>query len=175
MHQPTFVRAEFEQRKRKTRRELFLERIEGLVPRPELEARIEPYYPRAGRGQWPYPLATMLRIHLVQLCYNQSDPAMEDPLYEAESVRRFCGLTLTEPISDETTILNFRHLLEGHELGTALFETINAHLANQGLWLREGTIVDATIMRRPPQRSTVGVHGNRRWTRRRRGTSGASG
>ena len=149
MHQPTFASAEFEQKKRKTRREVFLERIDGLVPWAELEARIEPHYPKAGRGRRPYPLATMLRIHLVQLCYNQSDPAMEDLLYEAESVRRFCALSLTEPIPDETTILNFRHLLERHELGTALFETINAHLGKQGLRLREGTIVDATIIAAP--------------------------
>ena len=91
----------------------------------------------------------MLRIHCVQLCYNLSDPAMEDLLYEAESVRRFCGLTLSEAIPDESTILHFRHLLERHDLGTALFETINAHLARRGLRLREGTIVDATIIEAP--------------------------
>ena len=126
MHQPTFATVEFEQKKRKTRRERFLERLESLVPWEELEARIEPHYPRAGRGRRPYPLAVMLRIHCVQLCYNLSDPAMEDLLYEAESVRRFCGLTLSEAIPDESTILHFRHLLERHDLGTALFETINA-------------------------------------------------
>ncbi len=112
MHQPTFASVEFEQKKRKTRRELFLERIDGLVPWDELEGRIEPHYPRAGRGRRPYPLAVMLRSHCVQLCYNLSDSAMEDLLYEAESVRRFCGLTLTEAIPDESTILHFRHLLE---------------------------------------------------------------
>ena len=98
MRQPTFASVEFEQKKRKTRRELFLERIDGLVPWDELEGRIEPYYPKAGRGRRPYPLTVMLRIHCVQLCYNLSDPAMEALLYEAESVRRFCGLTLTEAI-----------------------------------------------------------------------------
>ena len=87
MHQPTFASVEFEQKKRKTRRELFLERIDGLVPWDELEGRIEPHYPKAGRGRRPYPLAVMLRIHCVQLCYNLSGPAMEDLLYEAESVR----------------------------------------------------------------------------------------
>ena len=74
MHQPTFASVEFEQKKRKTRRELFLERIDGLVPWDELEARIERHYPKAGRGRRPYPLAVMLRIHCVQLCYNLSDP-----------------------------------------------------------------------------------------------------
>ena len=149
MHQPTFASVEFEQKKRKTRRELFLERLDALVPWEELEARIEPHYPRVGRGRRPYPLAVMLRSHCVQLCYNLSDPAMEDLLYEAESVRRFCGLTLTEAIPDESTILHFRHLLERHDLGTKLFETINAHLARRGLRLREGTIVDASIIEAP--------------------------
>ena len=149
MHQPTFASVEFEQKKRKMRRELFLERIDGLVPWDELEGRIERHYPKAGRGRRPYPLAVMLRIHCVQLCYNLSDPAMEDLLYEAESVRRFCGLTLTEAIPDETTILHFRHLLERHDLGAKLFETINAHLAKRGLRLREGTIVDTSIIEAP--------------------------
>ena len=149
MYQPTFASVEFEQKKRKTRRERFLERLDALMPWAELEARIEPHYPKAGRGRRPYPLAVMLRIHVVQLCYNLSDPAMEDLLYEAESARRFCGLTLSEPIPDESTILHFRHLLERHELGTALFAAINAHLARRGLRLREGTIVDATIIEAP--------------------------
>ena len=149
MHQPTFATVEYEQKKRKTRREVFLDRLDGLLPWDELTARIAPYYPRVGRGRRPYPLAAMLRIHCVQLCYNLSDPAMEDLLYEAESVRRFCGLTLREALPDETTILHFRHRLERHALGTALFETINAHLARRGLRLRAGTIVDATIIAAP--------------------------
>ena len=87
----------------------------------------------------------MLRIHCVQLFYNLSDPGMEDMLYEVESVRRFVGLRLSGlevdgPLPDETTILNFRHLLEEHELGQGLFEEINRHLESQGLRLREGTI-----------------------------------
>ena len=91
----------------------------------------------------------MLRIHCVQLFYNLSDPGMEDLLYEAESVRRFVGLNLTEALPDETTILNFRHLLERHQLGQGLLEEINAHLESQGLRLREGTIVDASIIEAP--------------------------
>ena len=91
----------------------------------------------------------MLRIHCVQLFYNLSDPGMEDILYEVESVRRFVGLRLSGPLPDETTILNFRHLLEDHELGQSLFEEINRHLESQGLRLREGTIVDASIIEAP--------------------------
>ena len=91
----------------------------------------------------------MLRVHCVQLFYNLSDPGMEDLLYEAESVRQFVGLSLAEALPDETTILNFRHLLERHELGEGLLEEINAHLESQGLRLKEGTIVDASIIEAP--------------------------
>ena len=149
MLEPTFGSLEFAHKKRKTRRERFLERIDALVPWAALEARVDPVYPKPGRGRRPYPLAVMLRIHCVQLCYNLSDPAMEDLLYEAESVRRFCRLTLSGPIPDESTILHFRHLLERHQLGAALFETINAHLAGRGLRLQAGTIVDASIIAAP--------------------------
>ena len=91
----------------------------------------------------------MLRVHCVQLFYNLSDPGMEDLLYEADSVRRFVGLRLSGPLPDETTILNFRHLLEERQLGEGLMEEINRHLATQGLRLREGTIVDASIIEAP--------------------------
>ena len=149
MGQPTFSELEFQGKKRKTRRELFLERMDGLIPWQRLEERIRPVYPKADKGRQPYPLAVMLRIHCVQLFYNLSDPGMEDLLYEAESVRRFVGLNLSEALPDETTILNFRHLLERHSLGEGLLQEINAHLESQGLRLREGTIVDASIIEAP--------------------------
>ena len=104
----------------------------------------------------------MLRIHWVQLFYNLSDPGMEDMLYEVESVRRFVGLRLSGPLPDETTILNFRHLLEEHALGQSLCapgEEINRHLESQGLRLREGTIVDASIIEAPS--STKNLAGDR--------------
>ena len=149
MDQVTFSDLEYENKKRKTRREKFLERMDALVPWKKLEKRIRRYYPKPGRGRRPYPLSVMLRIHCVQLFYNLSDPAMEDMLYEIESVRRFVGLKLSGPIPDETTILNFRHLLEKYNLGAKLFEAINQHLADHELMLREGTIVDASIVSAP--------------------------
>ena len=139
--------AELDLKKRRTRRELFLEKMDKLVPWERLERR-EPFYAKA-RGRRPYPLWVMLRVHCVQLFYNLSDPGMEDLLYEVESVRRFVGLRLTEALPDETTILNFRHLLEKHGLGEGLFEEINAHLASRGHRLRTGTIVDASIIDAP--------------------------
>ncbi len=149
MDQTTFADLDYQNKKRKTRRELFLERMDGLIPWERLEECIRPVYPKAGKGRRPYPLPVMLRIHCVQLCYNLSDPGMEDLLYESESVRRFAGLRLSDALPDETTILNFRHLLEEHSLGQGLLEEINAHLESQGLKLREGTIVDATIIEAP--------------------------
>ena len=150
MDHPTFADLEYGQKKRRTRREEFLEKLERLVPWQRLEERIRPHYFRGERGRRPYALAVMLRVHVVQLCYNLSDPAMEDLLYEAESVRRFIGLRLTDALPDESTILHFRHLLERHQLGQGLFAEIKDHLEEQGVRLREGTIVDATIIEAPP-------------------------
>jgi len=149
VEQKTFSELEYDNKKRKTRREIFLERMDGLIPWKRLEKRIRRHYPKAGKGRHPYPLSVMLRIHCVQLFYNLSDPAMEDMLYEIEAVRRFVGVRLSGPIPDETTILNFRHLLEEHALGKKLFKEINAHLDDQGLILKEGSIVDASIIAAP--------------------------
>ncbi len=143
------VELEHDMKTRRTRREVFLEKMDGLVPWERLEARIEPFYPKAGRGRRPYPLSVMLRVHCVQLFYNLSDPGMEDLLYEVESVRRFVGLRLSGALPDETTVLHFRHLLETHGLGETLFEEINAHLASLGHRLSKGTIVDASLIAAP--------------------------
>ena len=115
MNQPIFSELEYQDKKRKTRREVFLERMDGLIPWQLLEERIHPCYPKAGRGRHPYLLPVMLRVHYVQLFYNLSDPGMEDLLYESDPVRQFVGLKLSGPLPDETTILNFRHLLERHQ------------------------------------------------------------
>ena len=106
MDQPTFGDLEYQWKKRKTRRELFLERMDGLIPWQLLEDRIRPFYPKAGRGRQPYPLSVILRTHCVQLFYNLRDPGMEGLHYESEPVRRFVGLRLSGPLPDEKTILN---------------------------------------------------------------------
>lgn len=150
MSQLTFAELEFEHKKRKTRREIFLEKLDSLLPWEKMQAQIARYYAKAGSqgGRPPYPLSTMLRVHIMQLVYNLSDPAMEDALYEIESMRRFASLHL-DRIPDESTILGFRHLLERHGLGKKLFGQINKHLQHHGLMLREGSIVDATIIAAP--------------------------
>ena len=150
MSQLTFAELEFEHKKRKTRREIFLEKLDSLLSWEKMQAQIARYYAKAGSqgGRPPYPLSTMLRVHIMQLVYNLSDPAMEDALYEIESMRRFASLHL-DRIPDESTILGFRHLLERHGLGKKLFGQINKHLQHHGLMLREGSIVDATIIAAP--------------------------
>jgi len=149
MDQLTFSEAEFHHKKRKTRREKFLDQMDELIPWKRLEKKIARHYPKPGNGRRPYPLSTMLRVHCMQLFYNLSDPAMEDALYEIESMRRFAGLSLTGSLPDETTILKFRHLLEQHKLGKEILKEVNRHLEKEGLLLREGTIVDATIISAP--------------------------
>ena len=148
MRQLSFTDAEGQAKRKVTRREKFLSQMDKLIPWKELERAISRYYSRSLRGRKPYPLSSMVRIHCMQLFYNLSDPAMEDALYEVESMRRFASITL-DTVPDETTILNFRHLLEQHGLGEKLFNKINKYLEKQGLSFKEGTIVDATIISAP--------------------------
>jgi IS5 family transposase len=151
--QGTFAGSGFEKFARRTRRERFLEEMEQAVPWPALLAVIEPHYPRdpgSRGGRPPRGLETMLRIHLLQHWFTLSDPGVEDALYESPVLREFVGIDLgREPVPDETTIMRFRHLLEEHGLGRALFEVVNDVLRQKGLLLQKGTIVDATIINAP--------------------------
>jgi len=138
--------------KKQTKREKFLSEMEVVVPWQELIDLIEPHYPKTSKkgGRPPYPLATMLRIHLLQQWYSLSDPAMEEALIEVPTMRRFAGIELiSDRIPDETTILTFRHLLEKHTLGEQIFEIVKAHLSARGMTMRQGTIVDATLIAAP--------------------------
>ena len=158
MSQISFSDAEQAGKRKKTRREVFLAEMELVVPWRALLKVIEPHYPVAGRGRRPYPLQAMLRVHLMQNWFALSDPAMEEALYEIASLRTFAGLGL-EAIPDETTILNFRHLLEASDLAEDIFKQVNAHLARKGLLLKRGSIVDATIIAAPS--STKNTTGER--------------
>jgi IS5 family transposase len=130
-----------------------------VVPWKLLLNLIEPFYPVAGRGRHPYPLDTMLRVHLMQNWFGLSDPAMEEALYEITPMRVFAGLSLSEAIPDETTILNFRRVLETNELAPEIMRRVNAYLARKGLLLKRGSIVDATIIEAPS--STKNADGER--------------
>ena len=159
MSQLSFSDAEYAGKRKKTRREVFLEEMEQVVPWKALLKVIEPFYPVAGRGRRPYRLEAMLRVHLMQNWFALSDPAMEEALYEIASLRNFAGLKLSEPIPDETTILNFRHMLEEYDLAEDILKQINALLARKGLLLKRGSIVDATIIAAPS--STKNAEGQR--------------
>jgi hypothetical protein len=131
-------------------REVFQAEMQRAVPWGRLEALIAPHYPEAGGGRRPYPLATMLRIHCLQQWYRVGDPAMEEELYEIASMRQFAGLSLARgTVPDETTILNFGHFLEQHCLSREVFDTVKAHIQAAGLLLRQGAIVDETIISAP--------------------------
>jgi len=143
MTQMSFSDFEYAGKRKQTRRERFLAEMEEVVPWSGLVALIEPHYPKAGGGRKPYPLETMLRIHLLQNWFSLSDPAMEGALYEITSMRQFARLTLSAPIPEDTTIMNFRHLQEKHQLAAGILETINNYLRDKDLSLRQGTIVDA--------------------------------
>ena len=159
MSQISFADAEHAGKRKKTRREVFLEEMELVVPWKALVKLIEPHYPVAGRGRRPYPLESILRVHLMQNWFALSDPAMEEALYEIASLRTSARLSLSEPIPDETTILNFRHLLEENDLAEDILKLVNAHLARKGLLLKRGSIVDATIIAAPS--STKNAEGKR--------------
>ena len=149
MNAASFANLIYDSKKRKTKRQKFLEEMNRVIPWNELLEIIEKYYPKAGNGRHPFRLSTMLRIHFMQQWYALSDPAMEDALYESESMRRFAEIDFNEVVPDETTILNFRHLLEEHGLTKQIFEHTRCYLEEKGLLLREGTIVDATIINAP--------------------------
>src|SRR5216117_1756272 len=150
----------FEQYTRKTRRAIFLEEMEQVVPWRELCALVAPHYPQPGKGRPPVGVERMLRIYFLQQWFNLSDPAAEEALYDSLAMRQFVGIDLgREPAPDETTILRFRHMLESHDLGRQLFAAVKAHLQAQGLRVATGTIVDATIINAPS--STKNKEGER--------------
>ncbi|WP_369426379.1 IS5 family transposase [Stutzerimonas zhaodongensis] len=154
----TFADAEYAGKRKQTRNELFLIEMDQVVPWKGLIALIEPHYPKGEGGRPSYPLLAMLRVHLLQNWFGYSDPAMEEALSETTILRQFAGLSL-ERIPDETTILNFRRLLEKYELAAGILGVINGYLGDRGLSLRQGTIVDATLIHAPS--STKNKEGKR--------------
>ncbi len=138
--------------KKKTRRQIFLDEMEATLPWDSLLALIQPVYykPTAKGGRPPFSLEVMLRIHLLQQWFTLSDPLMEEMLIDTPCFRRFARIDMIEGrIPDETTILNFRHLLEEHQIAEQIFENVNQNLTEKGVMLKEGTILDATIINAP--------------------------
>jgi len=146
----SFSQAEYAGKKKKTKREKFLAEMEQVVPWARLVAVIEPHYPSGKRGRPPIGIERMLRMYFLQQWYALADEALEETIYDSQAMRTFAGIDLgTEAVPDATTLLQFRHLLEKHELTKRIFEEVGALLAQKKLTLREGTIVDATMIAAP--------------------------
>ena len=150
--QSSFTDLEYAAKKKLTRRDRFLAEIDAVTPWAALVAELEPFYPKGkGRGRPPIGLERMLRMYVAQQCFGLSDEGIEDAVYDSQSIRRFVGIDLgREGAPDATTLLKFRRLLEARELTRGIFEVINRQLAEKGLLMREGTIVDATLIAAPP-------------------------
>jgi IS5 family transposase len=149
--QLSFSQAEYVSKKKLTRRDIFLAKMESVVPWARLVAVIEPYYPKSGRrGRPPIGLGRMLRMYFVQQWYGLADEAVEDALYDSQALRDFCGINLArESVPDATTLMGFRHLLEANQLPQAILEEVNALLKERGLLMNQGTLIDATLIAAP--------------------------
>jgi transposase, IS5 family len=149
--QMSFAQSEYAGKKKVTRREKFLGEMEQVVPWSRLVALIEPYYPKGERGRPPVGVERMLRIYFLQQWYTLADEALEDALYDSQALRTFAGIDLSvEQVPDATTLLKFRRLLEKHDLTKGILQEVNAHLSERNLLMREGTLIDATIIAAPP-------------------------
>jgi len=150
MKQETFTDIEYSLRKKKTKREEFLEIMDEIIPWEEWVSVIEPYYPKGKRGRPPMGIEKMLRMYLLQIWFNLSDPATEDAIYDSYAMRKFSGIDfMTEAVPDETTLCKFRHLLEANGLNKLFFDAINRVMVQTGHMMKGGTIVDATIINAP--------------------------
>src|SRR3989442_14698688 len=149
-HQMSFAQSEYAGKKKVTRRERFLGEMEKVVPGARLCGVMEPHYPRGERGRPPIGIERMLRLYFLQQWYALADEALEDALYDSQALRTFAGIELSvEAVPDATTLLKFRHLLEAHDLTRQIFGEVSALLSERKLLMREGTIVDATIIAAP--------------------------
>ena len=174
--QGSFSQAEYAGKKKQTRRDKFLADMEKVVPWGRLVGRLQLLYPKGERGRPPIGLERMLRVYCLQQWYGLAEEGMEDALYDSQALRGFAGIELSrDPVPDATTMLHFRHWLEQHNLTKVLFDEVGATLAERGLLMRQGTIVDATIIAARPRPRTNRRRATRRCTRPRRATNGTSG
>jgi IS5 family transposase len=150
MKRPSLSDIEYSMRKRKTKREEFLRIMDEIIPWDEWVACIKPYYPDGQRGRPPKGIEKMLRMYLLQCWFNLSDEGLEDAIYDSYAMRTFMGINFfAEQVPDATTLLNFRHLLEKHNIAKLFFHAISSNLERHGYMMRGGTIVDATLISAP--------------------------
>jgi len=150
MKQQTFSDIEYSNRKRKTKREEFLEAMDEIIPWKYWVDMIRPYYPSGKRGRPPRDIEVMLRMYLMQNWFSLSDAGIEDEIYDSYAMRSFMHIDfLTEQVPDATTLLHFRHLLEENNLGEKIFNDVKERLDKAGLIMHGGTVVDATLIAAP--------------------------
>lgn len=150
MTQQTFSDIEYNNRKKKTKREKFLDIMEEIIQWNQWVEFIKPYYPNGKRGRPTKGIEKMLRMYLLQIWFNLSDEGIEDAIYDSYAFRKFMGINFNEEqVPDATTLLKFRHLLEKHKIGEQIFKAINQALEQNGVIMQGGTIVDATIINAP--------------------------
>ena len=141
---------------KKTRKQVFLEQMEQVIPWSDLISLIAPFYPEGKNGRPPFPLMTMLRTHFMQQWFTLSDPAMEEAFFDTPLYREFAQLQEFARLPDESTILRFRHRLEKHKLAEQMLITVNELLTAKGLLLKAGTVVDATLIAAPTSTKNKG-------------------
>ena len=150
MKQQTFSDIEYSGRKRKTKREEYLEIMEEIIPWGEWVAYIVPNYPDGKRGRPPKGIERMLRMYLLQVWFNLSDEGVEDAIYDSYAMRKFMGIDfMTEQVRDATTLLHFRHLMEENKLSEQIFKALKDAMDRSGHIMHGGSIVDATILEAP--------------------------
>jgi len=148
--QLSFTDLEYANRKKITKREIFLRNMDRIIPWAEWVEMIEPYYYKNTRGRKAKSIETMLRMYLLQNWFNLSDAGVEDAIYDSFAMWNFMGIDFVEEqVPDATTLLHFRHLIEEKHIGEHIFEDINIRLEEAGLMMRGGTIMDATIIEAP--------------------------
>ena len=149
--QRSFSDLEYASKKRVTRRDRFLGEIGTVTPWAALMAELGPFYPKGeGRGRPPIGLERMLRMYIVQQCFGLSDEGTEDAIYDSQAIRGFVGVDLSREVApDATTLRKFRHLLETHHLAERILAAIRGRLADKGLLLKEGAVMDAALIAAP--------------------------
>src|SRR5580704_2732435 len=176
MRQGSFSQAEYAGKKKQTRRDRFLGGLRHIVTKARLVERLRPPHPKGERGRPPIGLERMLRIYFLQQWYGLADEGLEDALYDSQALRGFAGIDLAvESVPDATTLLKFRHWLERHDPTRVLFEEVGAMLEERGLLMRQGTIVDATIIAAASSTKNRSKPRDPEMHQTKKGTSGTSG
>lgn len=160
MSQITLTDLEYSNRKKKTKREEFLDSMDEIIPWSYWIDMIRPYYFNNKRGRKPIGIESMLRMYLMQIWFSLSDEGIEDSIYDSYAMRTFMHIDFNEQqVPDATTLLKFRHLLEKNKIGEKIFADVNKRLDEAGLIMHGGTVVDASLIAAP--KSTKNQSGKR--------------